>query len=78
MGLLCVQENPANRPTMATIALMLNSYSVTLPLPQQPAFLHRSRAKLNKPITELESDQHTSQSNGWSVNEASFTEIYPR
>ncbi|XP_075667641.1 cysteine-rich receptor-like protein kinase 25 isoform X1 [Castanea sativa] len=78
MGLLCVQENPANRPTMATIALMLNSYSVTLPLPQQPAFLHRSRAKLNKPITEVESDQHTNQSNGWSVNEASFTEIYPR
>ncbi|KAK4588159.1 hypothetical protein RGQ29_019236 [Quercus rubra] len=78
MGLLCVQENPANRPTMATISLILNSSSVTLPLPQQPAFLHRSRAKLNKPITELESDQHTNQSNGWSVNEASFTEIYPR
>ena len=78
MGLLCVQENPANRPTMATLSLILNSSSVTLPLPQQPAFLHRSRAKLNKPITELESDQHTNQSNGWSVNEASFTEIYPR
>ena len=33
IGLLCIQENPANRPTMATIGLMLNSYSVTLPLP---------------------------------------------
>ena len=40
IGLLCIQENPANRPTMATIGLMLNSYSVTLPLPQQPSFLH--------------------------------------
>ncbi|XP_041028267.1 cysteine-rich receptor-like protein kinase 10 isoform X1 [Juglans microcarpa x Juglans regia] len=74
MGLLCVQEDPANRPTMATIALMLDSYSVTLPLPQQPAFLHRSRAKPNRLTQELESDQSPSQS----INEASFTEIHPR
>ncbi|KAJ1409174.1 Serine-threonine/tyrosine-protein kinase, catalytic domain [Sesbania bispinosa] len=41
IGLLCVQENPSYRPSMATIALMLNSYSVTLSLPRQPAsFLH--------------------------------------
>ncbi|KAG6691512.1 hypothetical protein I3842_10G067000 [Carya illinoinensis] len=78
MGLLCVQEDPANRPTMATIALMLNSYSVTLPLPQQPAFLHRGRAKPNRPTQELESDQSPSQSIAWSINEASFTEIQPR
>jgi hypothetical protein len=50
MGLLCVQEDPANRPTMATIVLMLNSHSVTLPLPKQPAFLHPSGAKPNKPV----------------------------
>ncbi|GMI93340.1 cysteine-rich RLK (RECEPTOR-like protein kinase) 25 [Hibiscus trionum] len=30
LGLLCVQEDPADRPTMATIVLMLSSYSVTL------------------------------------------------
>ncbi|KAG2684222.1 hypothetical protein I3760_10G066900 [Carya illinoinensis] len=78
MGLLCVQEDPANRPTMATIALMLNSYSVTLPLPQQPAFLHRSRAKPNRPTQQLESDQSPSPSIAWSINEASFTEIEPR
>ncbi|CAJ1977283.1 unnamed protein product [Sphenostylis stenocarpa] len=29
IGLLCVQENPSDRPSMATIAHMLNSYSVT-------------------------------------------------
>jgi hypothetical protein len=73
MGLLCVQEDPANRPTMATIVLMLNSYSVTLPLPKQPAFLNRRGAKPNKPV-DLQSDQSTSPS----VNESSFTEIYPR
>jgi hypothetical protein len=74
MGLLCVQEEPANRPTMATIVLMLNSYSVTLPLPKlPPASLRPSGAKPNKPV-DLQSDQSISPS----VNEASFTEIYPR
>ncbi|KAF5472869.1 hypothetical protein F2P56_009538 [Juglans regia] len=38
IGLLCVQENVADRPTMASIVLMLNSYSITLPVPSQPAF----------------------------------------
>uniref|UniRef100_A0A2N9F249 Protein kinase domain-containing protein n=1 Tax=Fagus sylvatica TaxID=28930 RepID=A0A2N9F249_FAGSY len=34
LGLLCVQEDPADRPTMAMIVLTLNSGSVTLPSPQ--------------------------------------------
>ncbi|XP_017978381.1 PREDICTED: cysteine-rich receptor-like protein kinase 29 isoform X2 [Theobroma cacao] len=32
IGLLCVQENVADRPTMATVVLMLNSSSISLPL----------------------------------------------
>jgi hypothetical protein len=39
IGLLCVQENVADRPIMASIVLMLNSYSISLPIPLQPAFL---------------------------------------
>ncbi|XP_021828301.1 cysteine-rich receptor-like protein kinase 29 [Prunus avium] len=43
IGLLCVQENIADRPTMASIVLMLNSYSLTLLVPSQPAFfMHTS------------------------------------
>ncbi|PON41047.1 Cysteine rich receptor like kinase [Parasponia andersonii] len=42
IALLCVQENPALRPTMTTIILMLNSYSVPLPVPQLPARLHHN------------------------------------
>ncbi|CAA0396009.1 unnamed protein product [Arabidopsis thaliana] len=38
IGLLCVQESPASRPTMDSVALMLNSYSYTLPTPSRPAF----------------------------------------
>ena len=40
IGLLCVQENIAHRPTMASIVLMLNSYSITLPIPSGPAFFY--------------------------------------
>ncbi|KAM4113989.1 hypothetical protein ACJW30_04G036600 [Castanea mollissima] len=42
IGLLCVQENVADRPSMASVVLMLNSYSVTLPIPLQPAFFMHS------------------------------------
>ena len=43
IGLLCVQENLADRPTMTTIMLMLNSYSLSLPIPSEPAFYVSSR-----------------------------------
>jgi hypothetical protein len=76
IGLLCVQEDPADRPTMASILLTLNSGSVTLPSPQEPAFFLRS--KTDMPIKDLESDQSTSKSMPWSINEASISELDPR
>jgi hypothetical protein len=42
IGLLCVQENVVDRPTMASVVLMFNSYSITLPIPSQPAFFMHS------------------------------------
>ena len=42
IGLLCVQENVADRPTMSSVVRMLNSYSFTLPIPLQPAFFMHS------------------------------------
>ncbi|KAH0941512.1 LOW QUALITY PROTEIN: hypothetical protein HID58_001149 [Brassica napus] len=42
IGLLCVQESAASRPTMASVALMLNSNSFTLPTPSRPAFVLES------------------------------------
>ncbi|XP_059435430.1 cysteine-rich receptor-like protein kinase 25 [Corylus avellana] len=79
IGLLCVQEDPANRPTMATIVLMLESHSVSLQLPQHPAFLLRSREKRNMITKEVaHDDSTTTQSVTFSVDEASFTQLYPR
>ncbi|XP_048447020.1 cysteine-rich receptor-like protein kinase 10 [Pyrus x bretschneideri] len=77
IGLLCVQEDPADRPTMQSVVLMLNSYSVTLPLPQQPAFFLQSRAMGNMLEATLDSAQSMSKSSP-SVYEGSITEVYPR
>ena len=38
IGLLCVQQNIGDRPTMAAVIQMLTSNSVDLPVPSQPAF----------------------------------------
>ena len=40
IGLLCVQEDAKDRPTMLAILLML-SCETTLPSPKQPAFIFR-------------------------------------
>ncbi|KAJ6885599.1 G-type lectin S-receptor-like serine/threonine-protein kinase [Populus alba x Populus x berolinensis] len=38
IGLLCVQEDPGDRPTMSSVLHMLASDIITLPIPKQPAF----------------------------------------
>ncbi|KAK3433344.1 hypothetical protein EUGRSUZ_D00841 [Eucalyptus grandis] len=45
VGLLCVQEIEADRPTMGAVVLMLSSYSTTLPLPSRPAFILPKKSK---------------------------------
>ncbi|KAE8686252.1 Cysteine-rich RLK 29 [Hibiscus syriacus] len=79
IGLLCVQENVADRPTMATIILMLNSVSVTLPMPSQPAFFMHSGigSDMSSSIVS-ESYQSKSEELPLSKNEASITDLYPR
>ncbi|XP_065877701.1 G-type lectin S-receptor-like serine/threonine-protein kinase RKS1 isoform X2 [Euphorbia lathyris] len=44
IGLLCVQNNEMDRPSMSTVLLMLNS-ETTLPYPQEPAFILGSNYK---------------------------------
>ncbi|KAJ6292244.1 hypothetical protein OIU78_024422 [Salix suchowensis] len=66
IGLLCVQENEALRPTMAQVSMMLSNYSVSLAAPSKPAFL-----------TTL-SDESRTKSPQWSNNELSISELDPR
>lgn len=38
IGLLCVQENAADRPNMSQVLAMLNNETMALPGPKRPAF----------------------------------------
>lgn len=38
IGLLCVQETPADRPAMSDVVAMLSNEQISLPSPKQPAF----------------------------------------
>ncbi|PKU68642.1 G-type lectin S-receptor-like serine/threonine-protein kinase At4g27290 [Dendrobium catenatum] len=46
VGLLCVQEGIEDRPTMASVVLMLSSESMTLPQPKWPGFYPRDGSKV--------------------------------
>lgn len=38
IALLCVQNDPEERPNLSTIILMLTCNSITLPVPQSPIY----------------------------------------
>jgi hypothetical protein len=84
IGLLCVQENVADRPTMASVLLMLNSDSITLSVPKKPAFLMGSSyisdmsSEREQNFRAIRSDAFRISSIEASVNEASITELCPR
>ncbi|KAK3418203.1 hypothetical protein EUGRSUZ_H04149 [Eucalyptus grandis] len=68
--LLCIQEDPAIRPTMTTVVLLLSNNSITPPSPQHPAFFVQMKG--------LESDQSTRRTMPLSINGVSLTELCPR
>uniref|UniRef100_A0A7N2MC18 Receptor-like serine/threonine-protein kinase n=1 Tax=Quercus lobata TaxID=97700 RepID=A0A7N2MC18_QUELO len=53
IGLLCVQSNPSDRPTMSIVIKMLDGETVNLPAPKRPAFVigrdQSSSTSSNKP-----------------------------
>ncbi|KFK28875.1 hypothetical protein AALP_AA7G059500 [Arabis alpina] len=57
IALLCVQDNPADRPMLSTIILMLTSNTMTLPAPRLPGFFPRSKLELDPVSEESKSDQ---------------------
>ncbi|XP_021293799.1 cysteine-rich receptor-like protein kinase 25 isoform X2 [Herrania umbratica] len=73
IGLLCVQEDPAKRPTMTTIVLMLNSQILTLEAPQRPASFFRYKDEISIPPSQSPFLSMPS-----SINETSISETYPR
>ncbi|KAK9714897.1 hypothetical protein RND81_06G128800 [Saponaria officinalis] len=77
LGLLCVHDSVDKRPTMATIVMTLDSNSVSLHMPEEPAFYTKTKID-SKLAKEVGSDQSVSKSVHWSVNSTSFSEIEPR
>ncbi|KAK1412265.1 hypothetical protein QVD17_33370 [Tagetes erecta] len=81
IGLLCVQEKATDRPTMASIVLMLNSFSMTLSLPAEPAFFMRNNYDSEGPLLK---DYSTLTGSGglgssqYSKNEVSMSDFVPR
>ena len=68
IGLLCVQEDAMDRPTMLAILLML-SCETTLPSPNQPAFVFRRPTKDLGSVTEK---------GFYSINDVTITEFEAR
>ncbi|KAK9997430.1 hypothetical protein SO802_022116 [Lithocarpus litseifolius] len=58
IGLLCIQDEPSDRPTMSIVIKMLDSETVNLPTPKQPAFFIRrdqsSSTYSNRPASIIE------------------------
>ncbi|GLT31674.1 hypothetical protein SLA2020_063950 [Shorea laevis] len=75
IGLLCVQENVAYRPTMGSIVHILNDNSTTLPVPSQPAFLLPSTIVVSDTSTSQRSKDESLPS---TKNDVSTTELSPR
>ncbi|KAL8249233.1 hypothetical protein R6Q59_006101 [Mikania micrantha] len=91
IGLLCVQEKVVDRPTMASVILMLNSFSITLPVPTLPAIFMRSNIDPEMQLLQGYNSSTTSsllerpklsksrsRSSQCSVNDVSITDFVPR
>ncbi|GLT30996.1 hypothetical protein SLA2020_057650 [Shorea laevis] len=77
VGLLCVQQNQLQRPTMGSIIVMLTNNSIALPTPSQPAYLLQSTTQ-----SEMSSSNESQQPNNRlalaSINGVSISELHPR
>ncbi|KAF7152679.1 hypothetical protein RHSIM_Rhsim01G0040300 [Rhododendron simsii] len=72
IALLCVQENPADRPSMLELSLMLKDETAAMNTPKRPAFSTR------RDEDEVQVQESTSQQEIWSVGDVSFTQIVAR
>ncbi|XP_013625142.1 PREDICTED: cysteine-rich receptor-like protein kinase 14 isoform X1 [Brassica oleracea var. oleracea] len=78
IALLCIQENPDDRPLLSNIILMLSSNTSTLPAPCLPGSFPRSRQELVHVSVGLESNESTGRPTLYSFNDVSITDLEPR
>ncbi|XP_024982403.1 cysteine-rich receptor-like protein kinase 10 [Cynara cardunculus var. scolymus] len=75
IALLCVQEDAELRPSMASVVIMLNNYSVALPLPQNPPFVSKNRVRRTSKMMESADNICTEI---WPIEAPLITEVHPR
>ncbi|KAD7477486.1 hypothetical protein E3N88_00622 [Mikania micrantha] len=80
IGLLCVQENVAHRPTMDSVLRMLSSSSVILSVPSKPAFFLNSNTDPKMSLLHKYSlaTGSNAEASKLSRNDDSISEIFPR
>ncbi|CAL0316322.1 unnamed protein product [Lupinus luteus] len=78
IGLLCVQEDPDDRPTMGMVASYLNNVSVEMPIPLEPAFFMCGKRRRDGVEHGSSSGQTTNYYLTSSLNEISTTHVFPR
>jgi hypothetical protein len=68
VGLLCVQENPDDRPLMSAVVFVLENGSTTLAAPSRPAYFSRHNIEMEIVRDDIQN----------SVNNITLTEIQGR
>ncbi|KAM0915553.1 hypothetical protein ACQ4PT_010777 [Festuca glaucescens] len=68
VGLLCVQDNPDDRPLMSAVVFVLENGSTTLPAPIRPAHFERRSTEIEQTRVDIEN----------SVNNITLTKIQGR
>ncbi|XP_044461360.1 putative receptor-like protein kinase At4g00960 [Mangifera indica] len=77
IGLQCVQENEADRPTMTAVVLMLTSSSVSISVPSKPAFYMNTTVRRDDSRITLRGRSKINNVQ-FTVKEASIAELDPR
>lgn len=71
LGMLCVQDSAAQRPTMSSVVLMLESEALNLPLPRQPTFTPMRG-------NSIDSESHIEGHGNASLNNLTVTVVFGR
>nr|ABE88080.1 hypothetical protein MtrDRAFT_AC147431g45v2 [Medicago truncatula] len=67
-GLLCIQEDAADRPTMSTVVLMLGSDTMPLPKPMKAAFSVGRMSNLEDSNSKSSKDNYVDERKSWILN----------
>ncbi|CAI0407282.1 unnamed protein product [Linum tenue] len=59
IGLLCIEEDPVDRPDMQAVVVMLNSEMTHLPPPKRPAFTYGKSRKVEERVAECSRNEMT-------------------